>query len=381
MTDRGTNCDQTFDGWGRLCEVEVDSSTVATYAYDGLGQKAKRTDSPTLDDTYYFYSPEGQVLEELKVTGGDRIHSYVWGTQNIDDIVMRIGDGANSEEYYVLGANNNVITRLDYQGDILERYVYDGYGMPLPLSDDWAGVAPVDEDLFLFTGRQYHADHAQYDFRARWQDPELGVFVTRDPIGPWGDRMAFGNGYLYAGGDPVNRSDPSGLRPDPDVFAHDFVGPLPPGARHAPPPGEAPPEVQLAVLVPAPVLIEVGAKVVVAALAIAAPLNSRADDDDPVDPEPGDCALVWSTYPLCSSLPAEYEYPNNGAALRALKQATRIKNLRLHNNEPTKGGPCPGVGTHYNVRSGGDPVGSITCCPCCEDTETGPEVSERCRVH
>ena len=45
-----------------------------------------------------------------------------------------------------------------------------------------------------------------YYMRARYYDPQLGRFVSEDPIG-----LAGGiNAYVYAGDNPVNGRDPSG---------------------------------------------------------------------------------------------------------------------------------------------------------------------------
>jgi uncharacterized protein RhaS with RHS repeats len=47
-----------------------------------------------------------------------------------------------------------------------------------------------------------------YQVRARWYDPQLGRFVSEDPIGLGGGI----NTYAYVGNSPVNATDPSGLR-------------------------------------------------------------------------------------------------------------------------------------------------------------------------
>lgn len=44
--------------------------------------------------------------------------------------------------------------------------------------------------------------------RARWYDPTTGQFITKDPIGHASGET---NLYHYAGGDPTNHVDPSGL--------------------------------------------------------------------------------------------------------------------------------------------------------------------------
>src|SRR3954462_7735564 len=65
--------------------------------------------------------------------------------------------------------------------------------------------------------------------RARWYDPSTGSFLTPDPMG-YHDASSL---YAFAGGDPVNRRDPSGSCWDPRDpkcrqewadTAKDFVG-------------------------------------------------------------------------------------------------------------------------------------------------------------
>ena len=58
-----------------------------------------------------------------------------------------------------------------------------------------------------FTGREWDAETQLYFYRARYYDPQLGRFLSEDPIG-----LAGGiNPYVYAGNDPVNHKDPYGL--------------------------------------------------------------------------------------------------------------------------------------------------------------------------
>ena len=53
----------TWDAWNRLVKVQNGSSTVATYAYDGLAHRITKT-TPAETDNFY-YSKEWQVLEVL----------------------------------------------------------------------------------------------------------------------------------------------------------------------------------------------------------------------------------------------------------------------------------------------------------------------------
>ena len=210
MTDRGTADDQVFDAWNRMVECKSGANTVAKYEYSGLGQKVKRTDSATFDDTYYYHSA-GRIVEEAKASDRSLLRWYCYGSQQIDDIVARGTSAASGEEYHVQDGGSDVVTFLDDSGAVDCRFAYDAYGAPRQLSADWSTWESIDEDRLLRNGRPYHVDHSQYDLRARFYDPALGGFIGRDPVGSWGDTTTLGNAYVYAANDPINRADPLGL--------------------------------------------------------------------------------------------------------------------------------------------------------------------------
>jgi RHS repeat-associated protein len=61
------------------------------------------------------------------------------------------------------------------------------------------------DSVFGFAGREQDKDTGLYYNRARWFDPKLGRFISEDPI------AADINSYRYAGNNPIDRVDPSGL--------------------------------------------------------------------------------------------------------------------------------------------------------------------------
>jgi RHS repeat-associated protein len=67
--------------------------------------------------------------------------------------------------------------------------------------------SPPGGSPFGYTGRQWDAKAGLYQYRARYYDPVLGVFLSMDPIGTKDDP----NLYMYVGLDPVNKTDPTGL--------------------------------------------------------------------------------------------------------------------------------------------------------------------------
>ena len=67
----------------------------------------------------------------------------------------------------------------------------------------------------LFTGQYTDPESSLQYLRARYYDPGTGQFLTRDPR-----NVITRTPYLYASGDPINRTDPSGL----DDGGGDFTG-------------------------------------------------------------------------------------------------------------------------------------------------------------
>jgi RHS repeat-associated protein len=85
-------------------------------------------------------------------------------------------------------------------GQVVNQYKYKPFGEPTQTTE---GVA----NSLRFASQQYDAKTGLYLMSARWYDPALQRFVSEDPIGILGGI----NTYAYAGNDPVNFSDPSGL--------------------------------------------------------------------------------------------------------------------------------------------------------------------------
>jgi RHS repeat-associated protein len=85
----------------------------------------------------------------------------------------------------------------DSKGAVVEREAYDAYG-------NSAGSAKT---RYGFTGRERDAVTGLMYYRARWYDPQLGRFISEDPIGLEGGI----NQFAYVGNNPQNGKDPSGL--------------------------------------------------------------------------------------------------------------------------------------------------------------------------
>jgi RHS repeat-associated protein len=95
---------------------------------------------------------------------------------------------------------NSVRQETDASGNVLTARSFDPYGAPL----DGNGGGP-----FGYTGEQTDVTGLVF-LRARYMQPALGMFLSRDTWAGIADRPATIQGYNYAADDPILFRDPAG---------------------------------------------------------------------------------------------------------------------------------------------------------------------------
>ena len=199
-----------YDGWNRLTQVkETNGTVIATYEYDGRGNRIQKTTGATVRD--YFHNESSQVVE-VRVNNILN-QTFVWDLSYVDSPVMTRRDTASDavldqSYYFTFDALRNVTSLINASnGNVLERYHYDAYGKVQVYNSTWTPLASsAYANITTFTGRELDAESGLYYFRARHFDPSLGRFLARDPLG-YVDGMNLYSGYFVPGG-----VDPSGLR-------------------------------------------------------------------------------------------------------------------------------------------------------------------------
>jgi len=104
--------------------------------------------------------------------------------------------------FYEADGLGSVTSLTDPTGAVAATYTYDSFGF---LTSSTGSAT----NWFRYTARQFDSDTALYYYRARYYDPTIGRFISEDPIGFKGGM----NFYGYAGNNPVNKADPTGLCP------------------------------------------------------------------------------------------------------------------------------------------------------------------------
>ena len=206
--------------------VSLDSGSSATYQYDGLHRRIKRTEGSTT--THYYYNNNWQCVEERLSETGNPTKQYLWHPEYIDALAVSYtdlnADGSltgtgEGTHYYLHDANYNVTGVLNSSGAVVERYHYSPYGEVTILhgendSDGSVNEWDVDSESdigneFLYTGRRLDPETGLQQSRYRYYHAQLGRFINRDPIGYDGSEY---NLYEYVGGMPTGFVDPNGLR-------------------------------------------------------------------------------------------------------------------------------------------------------------------------
>jgi RHS repeat-associated protein len=201
-----------YDGRGNLT-----ASGATTYGYTAEN-RLTTSQPPAAGGVTMIYDPTGrlfQLVQGLNVTRfgyrGEQIDTemsdtnailrrYVLGSGNDAPLVWYEGSGTTDRRFLSADERGSVIAVTNGSGAVVAINSYDEYGIP--------GTANMGR--FQYTGQAWLPELGLYHYKARIYSPTIGRFLQTDPIG-YGDGV---NWYAYVDGDPVNRSDPSGLEGD-----------------------------------------------------------------------------------------------------------------------------------------------------------------------
>lgn len=202
LRDDGTRA-YTYDAYGHLTRVTTNGGTteLARYEYDALDRRVREITPSGVE--HYIYDGDNLVLV---LDGASAIkRQYVYGDAVDRPVLLRIG---NADSYYQLDGMGSVVALSDAAGAVIERYRYDPFGRTQ--IEDPSGApraASVVGNRRGFMGQYLDSATGLVRMGVRDYSPDLGRFLQPDPAGTADGQ----NLYAYAGADPVNFSDPTGL--------------------------------------------------------------------------------------------------------------------------------------------------------------------------
>jgi len=119
----------------------------------------------------------------------------------IDNKIRQKGSSSSTTYYFTQDHLGSTTALTGTTGKLVERETYDGYGNSVGST----------KTRYSFTGRERDPLTGLLYYRARSYDPQLGRFLSEDPIG----LESSINVFAYVENNPLRFTDPSGLCTQP----------------------------------------------------------------------------------------------------------------------------------------------------------------------
>jgi RHS repeat-associated protein len=171
----------------------------AQYGYNGFGQRVTKVTAAGA--RYYAYAEDGvSLLGEYGATGAA---APIAETVYIGDMpVLALAGGAY---YYILPDHLNTPRVIkSATGAVVWRWQSDAFGNGVANESPTGGAAFAFNQRF--PGQQFDAETGLHYNNARYYDPQVGRYITSDPIGLNGGL----NTYAYVSASPLTRIDVAG---------------------------------------------------------------------------------------------------------------------------------------------------------------------------
>jgi RHS repeat-associated protein len=177
----------TYSQDGALASYTKGGTNV-TYSTDGNGERAAASGATTATYTWNTLAAVPQLLD-------DSTTSYLYGPTGVYE---QIKDSDDTATYLNTDQAGSPRLLTDSSGTQTGSYTYSDYGTPTHTGTATTTLGYDGEYTDLTTGYLY--------LQARYYDPTTAQFLTRDPL-----EDETGQPYSYAGDDPLDNSDPTGL--------------------------------------------------------------------------------------------------------------------------------------------------------------------------
>ena len=190
-----------YDCQHRLISITKPNGETASYRYDPFGRRISKTvDGKT---TEFFWQGDKLIAEHH----AERHRSYLYEPDSFRPLALLEGFGPKETKpyHYQLDHLGTPQELTNPEGEIIWSAHYRAYGQIARLD-----VGKIDNPL-RFQGQYFDAESGLHYNRHRYYNPDIGRYLTPDPV-----KLAGGvNAYRYAP-NPTGWIDPLGLNSCPD---------------------------------------------------------------------------------------------------------------------------------------------------------------------
>ncbi len=181
-----------------------------SFTYDAEGLRTSKTVNG--EKTVFVWDGD-QLVMELSESGKVQ-KRYIRG----NDLVYADKGTGTEKQFYVTDPHGNVVQLTDENGKVIKTYEYDSFGNEVNLD-------ARDDNPFRYCGEYYDKETSEVYLRARYYQPAVGRFLTRDSYTGQNDDALSLHLYAYCGNDGVNAWDSSGHRAKNLEKAYDLPKP------------------------------------------------------------------------------------------------------------------------------------------------------------
>jgi RHS repeat-associated protein len=169
------------------------------YRYDAQGRRLLAW-SPASGSIWTQYSLDGkQIYLESERTGNKEENVYLAGSI----VATRVWNAATSyiAEFQHTDALGSPVAVTNQAGTVIERNDYEPYGAVIG-KPNYQGIG--------YTGHVHDAATKLTYMQQRYYDPQVGLFLSVDPVTAYSNPVGMFNRYRYANSNPYKFSDPDG---------------------------------------------------------------------------------------------------------------------------------------------------------------------------
>lgn len=200
-----------------------------SFTYDAEGIRTSKTVNG--EKTVFVWDGDQLVMELSE--GGKVQKRYIRG----NDLVYSDKGTDTEKQYYVTDPHGNVVQLMDESGKVTKTYEYDSFGNEV-------NPDSKDENPFRYCGEYYDKETEEIYLRARYYQPNVGRFLTRDTYTGEEDEPESLHLYTYCYNNPVYYMDVTGnkpIQPKPLPTPKPTIKPtIKPTSAPKPQPGPAP---------------------------------------------------------------------------------------------------------------------------------------------
>lgn len=215
-----------YDYENRLTSLEYlgddiddeDNILNASFAYDGNGIRTKAVEGGNVTRYYYdglnvLFEKDAVGLTQKSYTRGLGFPGGIGGLISMKRYEMEDDGLEEKMSYYHCDALGSVRGLSNQDGKLSAEFDYDAFG------NEFKHKGDAKKNAYRFSSKEFEDHAGLYYFGARYYDPEIGRWLTQDPLG----FIDGPNKYLYVANNPLNFIDPYGLLGEKKLFVLESI--------------------------------------------------------------------------------------------------------------------------------------------------------------